>query len=98
MDYDQERTYLRGSCLDYDTRDTLRMMFDMAFEPKSGVAADVARAKNQKAHDLQAQLAEFDPFSDVQELLLRTAFGSDTIGMPRLGQANNVGNINESLL
>jgi hypothetical protein len=57
MDYDQERTYVRGACLDYDTRDTLGMMFDIAFEPKSAAAADVARAKNQKAHDMHAQLA-----------------------------------------
>jgi len=46
MDYDQERVYFRGTCLDYDTRDTLRMMFDTAFEPKSTMAANVARAKN----------------------------------------------------
>jgi predicted Zn-dependent peptidase len=52
MDYDQERTYYRGTCLDYDTRDTLQMMFDVAFQPKSASTADVARAKNQKNHDM----------------------------------------------
>ena len=46
MDYDQERTYFRGSCLDFDTRDTLQMMFDIAFEPKSEQAANLARVKN----------------------------------------------------
>ena len=43
-------------------------------------------------------MAQFDPFSDIQELLLRTAYGSNTIGMPRLGNASNCININKNLL
>jgi len=43
-------------------------------------------------------LAKFDPFSDVQELLLRTAYGYNTLGMPRLGLGKNIDNIDARLL
>jgi hypothetical protein len=42
MDFDQERTYFRGHCLEYDT-------IDIALEPRSVMAANVAKSKNQKS-------------------------------------------------
>ena len=63
MDYDQERTYFRGHCLEYDTIDMFQMMVDIALEPRSVMAANVAKSKNQKSHDLANHLASFDPFS-----------------------------------
>jgi len=74
------------------------MMVDIALEPRSVLAANVARSKNHKSHDLYKHLAKFDPFSDVQELLLRTAYGYNTLGMPRLGLSGNVGNIDARML
>ena len=46
MDYDQERTYFRGHCLEYDTIDMFQMMVDIALEPRSVMAANVAKSKN----------------------------------------------------
>jgi len=46
MDYDQEKTYFRGSCIQYDTIDMFQMMVDIALEPRSVMAANVARGKN----------------------------------------------------
>lgn len=46
MDYDQERTFYKGQCLEYDTIDMFQMMVDVALEPRSVLAANVARAKN----------------------------------------------------
>ena len=66
------------------------MMVDIALEPRSVLAANVARSKNQKSHDLFNHLSKFDPFATNQELLLRTAYGYNTIGMPRLGLAKNI--------
>ena len=40
------------------------MMVDIALEPRSVLAANVARAKNKKSHDLNDHLHKFDPFSD----------------------------------
>jgi len=43
-------------------------------------------------------LAKFDPFSNNQELLLRTAYGFNTLGMPRLGLEKNVGYLDARVL
>lgn len=98
MDYDQERMYFKGHCLEYDTIDMFQMMVDLALEPKSVLAANVARSKNKKSHDLSKYLHHYDPFSENQELLLRTAYGFNTLGMPRLGLEHNLDNIDARML
>jgi len=90
MDYDQERTYFKGHCIEYDVTDMFQMMVDCALEPRSVLAANVAMAKNQKSHDLHKHLGKYDPFSNNQDMLLRTAYGNHTLGMPRLGFENNI--------
>jgi len=67
-----------------------QMMVDIALEPRSVLAANVARTKNQKSHDLHKHLSKYDPFADNQDLLLRTAYGYNTLGMPRLGLEGNI--------
>merc|ERR1719389_1270957 len=81
MDYDEETTYFKGHCIEYDVIDMFQMMVDISLEPRSVLAANVARSKNQKSHDLENHLHKFDPFSRTQELLLRTAYGYKTLGM-----------------
>jgi processing peptidase subunit beta len=98
MDYDQERTYFQGHCIEYDVTDMFQMMVDLALEPRSVLAANVARSKNQKSHDLHKHLTKYDPFADNQDLLLKTAYGYRTLGMPRLGLESNVSNIDARML
>jgi predicted Zn-dependent peptidase len=98
MEYDQERTYFRGHCIEYDVTDMFQMMVDCALEPRSVLAANVARSKNQKSHDLHNHLSKYDPFADNQDLLLRTAYGYKTLGMPRLGLENNVSNLDARMM
>lgn len=98
MDYDQERTYYKGHCIEYDVTDMFQMMVDIALEPKSVFAANVGKSMNQKAHDLHKHLTKYDPFADNQDLLLRTAYGYNTLGMPRLGLESNIGNIDARVL
>lgn len=74
------------------------MMVDIALEPRSVLAANVARAKNHKTHDLYKHLAKYDPFADTQETLLRTAYGYKTLGMPRLGLHDNIDNLDARVL
>lgn len=74
------------------------MMVDIALEPRSVLAANVARSKNRKSHDLNKHLGLYDPFSQNSELLLRTAFGYNTLGMPSLGTDHNVENIDARML
>lgn len=74
------------------------MMVDIALEPRSVMAANVARSKNAKSHDLFNHLSKFDPFASQQELLLRTAYGYNTLGMPRLGKSKNIDNIDARML
>lgn len=98
MDYDQERTYFKGHCIQYDVIDMFQMMVDLALEPRSVLAANVARSKNHKSHDLFNHLSKYDPFASNSELLLRTAYGYSALGMPRLGMAKNIDNIDARLL
>ena len=98
MDYDQERMFFKGHCIEYDTIDMFQMMVDIALEPRSVLAGNVARSKNAKSHDLFNHLAKFDPFAAQQELLLRTAYGFNTLGMPRLGLSKNLDNIDARML
>jgi len=74
------------------------MMVDIALEPRSVLAANVAKSKNHKSHDLYHHLGKYDPFMENQELLLRTAYGYNTLGMPRIGLHNNVDNIDARML
>lgn len=98
MDYDQERTYFKGHCIEYDVIDMFQMMVDIALEPRSVLAANVARYKNKKTHDLAHHLHKYDPFSENQDLLLRTAYGYNTLGMPRIGLEHNIDNIDARML
>ena len=98
MDYDQERTYFKGNCIEYDTIDMFQMMVDLALEPRSVLAANVARSKNQKSHDLHNYMSKYDPFSNNTELLLRTAYGYNTLGMPLMGMESNIGNLDARVL
>ena len=98
MDYDQERTYFKGHCIEYDTIDMFQMMVDLALEPRSVLAANVAKSKNAKSHALHDYLSKYDPFADNTELLLRTAYGYNTLGMPRLGMAQNIDNLDARVL
>lgn len=46
MDFDQERIYYKAQCLEYDVVDMFQMMVDCALEPRSVLAANVAKSKN----------------------------------------------------
>jgi predicted Zn-dependent peptidase len=98
MNYDQESIYFKGHCIEYDTIDMFQMMVDIALEPRSVIAANVAKSKNQKSHDLHKHLAKYDHNIEAQELLLRTAFGYNTLGMPHLGTHNNIANIDARMI
>lgn len=98
MNYDQENVYFKGHCLEYDTIDMFQMLVDVALEPRSVLAANVARSKNRKTHDLDKHLHKYDPFSDNHDLLLRTAFGYNTLGMPHHGLEHNIDNIDARML
>lgn len=98
MDYDQESMYFKGHCIEYDTIDMFQMMVDIALEPRSVLAANVAKSKNAKSHDLANHMAKFDPSANDQSLLLTTAYGYNTLGMPILGAESNIGNIDARML
>jgi predicted Zn-dependent peptidase len=98
MDYNQESMYFKGHCIEYDTIDMFQMMVDIALEPRSVLAANVAKSKNAKSHSLHEHLIKFDPSADDHELLLRTAFGYNTLGMPRLGMSGNINYLDARVL
>lgn len=98
MEFDHERTFFKGHCIQYDVIDMFQMMVDLALEPRSVLAANVAKSKNRKTHDLHKHLGKYDPFSDNSEMLMRTAYGNHTLGMPRLGMVGNIDNIDARML
>jgi len=85
MDYDLETMYFNAQCIEYDVTDIFQVLVDMAFEPKSTLAANVAKMKNRRTHDLAKYLSKYDPFAHTEDLLLRTAYGLKTLGNPILG-------------
>jgi len=93
MDFDHETMFFKGHCLEYDVVDMFQMMVDCALEPRSVLAANVAQSKNAKSHELDAHLAKFDPFMSNNELLMRTAYGYNTLGMPMHGTEGGIENI-----
>lgn len=74
------------------------MLVDIALEPRSVLAANVAKSKNAKSHSLHEHLAKYDPSINNKELLLRTAFGYNTLGMPSLGLESNVNYLDARVL
>ncbi len=75
-----------------------QMLVDCALEPRSVLAANVAKSKNQKSHDLRHHLEHYDPFAYNEDLLLRTAFGYNTLGMPHLGLEHNIEKVDARML
>lgn len=75
-----------------------QMLVDIALEPKSVLSANVAKSKNRKSHDLHQHLNKFNPFLNETEDLLKTAYGLNTLGMPRLGFENNIEQIDARML
>ena len=73
MDYDQERMFFKGHCIEYDVVDMFQMMVDIALEPRSVLAANVARSKNHKSHDL------FNYFFHSKKFFLKIVVCSDII-------------------
>jgi predicted Zn-dependent peptidase len=98
MNYDHEHIYFKGNCIEYDVIDLFQMLVDCALEPRSVLAANVARSKNRKSHDLRKHLHKYDPFSDDLDLLMRTAYGYNTLGMPLMGMEHNLDNIDARML
>jgi predicted Zn-dependent peptidase len=62
------------------------------------LAANVAKSKNRKTHDLHKHLLKYDPFMEHNDLVMRTAFGYNSLGMPRHGLESNIDNIDARVL
>jgi hypothetical protein len=46
MEFDQEKMYYRGYCMEYDVTDMLQVLVDVALEPKSVIASNVTQFSN----------------------------------------------------
>lgn len=93
MDYDQESTIFKASCLSHDVVDIFNMVSDCAIEPRSVVAANVAVGKNKGTHALHHGTG-----ADFNDTLFRTAFGLTGLGNPILGLLSNLENLNAATL
>lgn len=58
----------------------------------------MARDKNKKFHKLQHHLNHYNPFAQNPQLLLTTAYGFNTLGMPKYGLESNIDNIDCKML
>jgi predicted Zn-dependent peptidase len=93
MDYDQEHTIFKASCLSHDVVDIFNMVSDCAIEPRSVVAANVAIGKAKGTHAMHSGTGAH--FNDT---LFRTAFGLNGLGNPILGLQSNIEYLNASVL
>ncbi len=98
LEYDEETMFYHTYAFDYDVTDMFRMLADMAFEPRSIMNANVAKDKNKQFHELQNHLSHYNPFSKNPQHLLTTAYGYNTLGMPKWGFESNIGNIDSKML
>mmetsp|Transcript_27235 Transcript_27235/g.20383 ORF Transcript_27235/g.20383 Transcript_27235/m.20383 type:complete len:106 (+) Transcript_27235:400-717(+) len=98
LEYDREFMYFSGNCIEYDVVDMFQLLVDVALEPRSVMAANVARSKNRKSHDLLHHLHKYDPSMSNKDLLMRTAFGYNTLGMPVNGLEHNIDHIDARML
>ena len=89
MDYDQEKIYFHGQCLEYDTSDMLNVMTEMAMAPGDVLDDGFSQAKNIESHEYANHLLEMDPFMNDTEALFSTAYGDRGLGMTRLGLKQN---------
>ena len=98
LEYDEETMFYQTYAFDYDVTDMFRMISDMAFEPRSIMNANVAKDKNRQFYQLQHHLSHYNPFSNNPQLLLTTAYGYNTLGMPKHGFESNIENIDAKML
>jgi len=63
MEYDQENTYFKASCLSHDVVDIFSMMADCALEPRSVVSAQVGMEKNKGTHKLESYVKSGEGFN-----------------------------------
>jgi predicted Zn-dependent peptidase len=98
MEYDEESVYYSASCFEYDVTDIFRMMGDLAFEPRSILSANVAKDKCRSYFKLKQHLHHYHPFSNNPQNFLTTAYGLNTLGMPRDGFESNVESIDAKVL
>ena len=87
MEYDQENTYFKASCLSHDVVDVFSMVSDCALEPRSTLAAQVGVSKNEDSHKLDNYLKTGEAFN---EAIFQTAFGLKNLGLPLKGLKGNV--------
>lgn len=98
MEYDEESMYYSTYCFDYDVVDMFRMLADMSFEPRTILSANVAKDKNRQTFKLNHHLSHYNPFQENPQRLLTTAYGYNTLGMPKEGMESNLGNLDSAVL
>ncbi len=98
MDYDEETMYFKANCFEYDAIDMFRLLADISFEPRTMLSSNVARDKVKAAFKLNKHLSGYHPFQENPQRLLTTAYGYNTLGMPKKGMETNVGNIDSEML
>jgi hypothetical protein len=78
IDFDQERTFFKSHCLEYSTVDIFQMMFGIALESRSVIAANVSGSKNKKSQDLSTicTITTFSPTT--RSPPIRAAYGYNT--------------------
>jgi len=95
MEYDQESTYFKANCLSHDVVDVFNMVADCALEPRSFLAAEVGKSKNEDSHKLDKYMKTGESFN---EAVFQTAFGLRGLGMPLKGLKGNVTNLSSLTL
>ena len=73
---------MKSHCLEYDADDMLSMIIDIVTEPRSLLVGEIAKTKLRKQHELVKHMLQFDPHANATDLLMKTAYGNNTLDMP----------------
>lgn len=96
MEYDQENTYFKAHCLAHHVNDILSAMIDSAIKPITSTAAGLTIEKVQQHVALLEQMSA--DTEDLNDKIMKSAFGREGLGMPLGGIKENLLNLSENTL
>jgi len=98
MDYDQERSYFKTQCMSHDASEIFKVISDCALEDRTEMAVNIAKIKTKKQHTATERKNKEAPLENAVPLIMGTAYGNQTLGMPLPGYESNLDNLNSGII
>jgi len=87
MEYDQESTYVKANCLAHHVDDIFSTMAESILKPITASAGDAAILKMRQEYQMMEEMGGVG--EDLNDSIMRTAYGLKGLGMPLQGMKDN---------